>query len=697
MLRIATIYEVRGMVVGVTSFDNATVGAGNVVNDVERAFNDFAQVTTEYQEHNGAVNTSTSPNVQYQYADASANTIRDTAMVYPNGRKLNMSYGAAGGVDDALSRIASLIDNDGVTHLVDYTRLGRDPIVQVTYPQPNIRYDLINGSGADPYSGLDQFDRVADCRWWNITSTTDVERIKHTYDRADNRLTRENTVAKAQSPAVYQDEFYTYDRMYELSRLDRGQLNAGKTGLVAGTLDFAQAWGLDATGNWMNFDQDTSGAGSFDLVQTRTHSVFNEIKSINGGGWVQPKYDLAGNMVMMPQPATPTLSFTGVYDAWNRMVGLWAGGVAIGVYRFDGLNRRVSKLVSGVARDILYTTQWQAIEERLGGSTTPDRQFVWGLRYIDDLVLRDRGAERLFGIQDPNWNITAICDATGAIQERYRYAAYGVPAVLTATFALRVASSFDWETLFGGYRWDGESAMSYVRRRWLHPLIGRWITSDPMRKWQGSRYLYSDGRPVAFLDPYGDVAQKAAVKAKPIPGCKFQVCCGKIILPVFGLAKCLFGNNKGKIPCHCFVKVTEDDKKPTEYHGSGVEDNTRTDCHTQLGLNMVLKCGNGPIGFNLENIKCVDQELIPKADYKTCEELKGCLQGRVDACNNGTGTKKKPKPRCYNPECEANNSNTAAYDFVKECADSVPDVADLPTKAAGCDSDPGAPGWGGWK
>lgn len=93
----------------------------------------------------------------------------------------------------------------------------------------------------------------------------------------------------------------------------------------------------------------------------------------------------------------------------------------------------------------------------------------------------------------------------------------------------------------------------------------------------------------------------------------------------------------------------------------------------------------------------MDKELIPKADYKDCDALKDCLQGRVDACNIGTGTKKQPKPRCYNPECGANNSNTAAYDFVKKCAESVPKVADLPTKAAGCDSEPGAPGWGGWK
>jgi hypothetical protein len=37
-----------------------------------------------------------------------------------------------------------------------------------------------------------------------------------------------------------------------------------------------------------------------------------------------------------------------------------------------------------------------------------DRQFTCGLRYIDDLVLRDRGVERKYALQDPNWNVVAV-------------------------------------------------------------------------------------------------------------------------------------------------------------------------------------------------------------------------------------------------------------------------------------------------
>jgi hypothetical protein len=52
-------------------------------------------------------------------------------MTYPNGRVLNFNYGAASGTGDAASRVASLIDNDGVTHLADYTYLGQQSVVMV--------------------------------------------------------------------------------------------------------------------------------------------------------------------------------------------------------------------------------------------------------------------------------------------------------------------------------------------------------------------------------------------------------------------------------------------------------------------------------------------------------------------------------------------------------------------------------------
>src|SRR6266446_5399012 len=80
VLRISSAYEVRGMLHNRTSYDSATVGSGNVINDVQFTYNSFGQLTTDYQSHAGAVNVATTPKTQYAYADGSTNTVRPVSM-----------------------------------------------------------------------------------------------------------------------------------------------------------------------------------------------------------------------------------------------------------------------------------------------------------------------------------------------------------------------------------------------------------------------------------------------------------------------------------------------------------------------------------------------------------------------------------------------------------------------------------------
>jgi RHS repeat-associated protein len=515
--RIATTYEARGMVSGVTSYDNATVGSGNVVNDVLLEFDNFGNLSADYQEHAGAVNTSTTPVCQYGYANGPANTVRLLSLTYPNGRVLNYDYGSSGGMNDALSRVASLIDNDGTTHLGDYSYLGLAAIVEVTSVEPGLKYTLVGiVGGNDPdtgdiYRGLDRFGRVKDLLWYNTGSLATVERVQHGYDRAGNRTWR----AELADVLRLHDELYGYDGLDRLKTLDRGSLNGTETALTAKT--FAQCWSLDPTGNWMGFQQDSTGSG-WDLIQSRTANRVNEITVVSnsvGAVWAQPGYDPAGNMTTVPQPGAVNQSYTAVYDAWNRLVLLSAGGSTVAAYEYDGLKRRTVKqrYTAGVlseTRHLFYSAAWQVLEERVGTASTAERQFVCGLRYIDDLVLRDRDvlglgtlSERFYAIQDPNWNLTGVANSAGIVQERYGYDAYGVPAVMTAAFLVQGASLYDWETRFGGYRWDGESGLYQVRHRGFHAILGCWGQRDVLGAAGTNLYKYVMGRPVSATDATG--------------------------------------------------------------------------------------------------------------------------------------------------------------------------------------------------
>lgn len=68
--------------------------------------------------------------------------MRPTSTTYPNGPVLTYSYGTSNGIDDASSRVAGLIDDDGTTHLADYSYLGDDTFVEVDYTEPDVKYTL---------------------------------------------------------------------------------------------------------------------------------------------------------------------------------------------------------------------------------------------------------------------------------------------------------------------------------------------------------------------------------------------------------------------------------------------------------------------------------------------------------------------------------------------------------------------------
>ena len=122
--------------------------------------------------HAAAVNTSTSPNVEYAFANGSSNTIRPTKITYPDGRELNYDYGTTNGANDAANRIGSLIDDDGTTHLVDYEYLGVGSIVETDYPEPDVRNRLFDPAGSgDIYTSLDRLGRQINCQWEDCWSS----------------------------------------------------------------------------------------------------------------------------------------------------------------------------------------------------------------------------------------------------------------------------------------------------------------------------------------------------------------------------------------------------------------------------------------------------------------------------------------------------------------------------------------------
>jgi YD repeat-containing protein len=336
---------------------------------------------------------------------------------------------------------------------------------------------------------------------------SDLDRYQYGYDQNSNRLWKGNVVAHA--AGVYLDEAYSYDNLNRLTVIQRGNLSSG---VITGTPTRQMDYTLDPTGNWAAYLTKTNG--TTDLNQTRTANKVNEITAIGGTpAWATPPvYDAAGNMTSFPQPASPASAYTATYDAWNRMTSISSGGSTVATYQYDGRGRRIIKYTAAIAetRHFYYTNDWQDIEERVGSATTMDNQYVWGVRYVDELICRDDAtatpARRLYALQDANFNLTGITDANGNTQERYLFDPYGNRAIMNAAWSTVSASAYAWAFGFQGLFLDAQSGLIYSRTRWLIPSLGSLGNRCPWGYNHRERSLYDfvNANPIRFNEPFSD-------------------------------------------------------------------------------------------------------------------------------------------------------------------------------------------------
>jgi len=471
--RLTTAYDTQGNPYLFTAYDASS--GGNIVNQVKRDFNGLGQLTSEWQSHSGAV-TGSSPRVQYAYSEmpSGANHSRLTSVTYASGYTVNYNY--ASGLDANISRLSSLSDSSNT--LEAYSYLGLGTVVKRAHAQPGVDLSYIKltgesvGDAGDQYTGLDRFSRIVDQRWIN-GSNTDVDRYLYGYDRDGNRLYKDNKVLTSLS------EVYTYDSLNQLASYKLGTLNGTKTD-VTGSPTTSQSWDYDAVGNW---DSVTTNS----TTQTRTANKQNEITAVSGA--TTPTYDSNGNL------NTDENNYRFVYDAWNKVVQVKnSSNVVIITYGRDALHRHVTDTVGSTVTDRFFSSDWQLLETKVGSNTVTRN--VWSPVYVDGLVLRDRDTdsngtldERLYSLQDGNWNTTALVNTTGTVQERYTYTPFGQVTFRDGSGSTLSGSAKDWVFLHQG----GEriAAGDYeFRNRVYSPSLGRWLSNDPLGFEAGDQNWY---------------------------------------------------------------------------------------------------------------------------------------------------------------------------------------------------------------
>ncbi|HXE53178.1 MAG TPA: LamG-like jellyroll fold domain-containing protein [Tepidisphaeraceae bacterium] len=475
VMRLGFSYNGLGLPFKQTSYSDAS--GISIVNQVEDLYNGFGQLTTEYQEHSGQVNTSTTPKVQYAYSTGDNNS-RLTTLTYPGGRVEVYTYADA--LNNAISRIDG-IDDGAANHLRIYQFLGLSTAVAFDGNNVSLTYlrefgdTRASTDGGDEYTGIDRFGRIIDQNWTGPGGTS-IDRFQYGYDADSNVLFKNNLINPNFS------ELYAYDPLNRLTAFTRGTLNAAHTAItsqnpLAGS---SNNWNLDAIGNI------TSSNGT-----SRSVNSANELTSVGSNGLA---YDNNGNTL------TDQNGNTYVYDAWNHVVkvnGTYA-------YKYDAVGRRIYEGTTG--KDLYYNSIGNVIEERNASNSTT-MQYVWGMGYVNDLVLLDNYSTgvRLYAEQDANWNVTSLTDSNGNVVERFVYDPYGTRTVLSSTWN---ATTDAYGMLYGfqGGRQDPVTGLIHFENRDENPGTGTWNQREPF----GGAYIdgmnlyeFTGSDPIDNVDPSG--------------------------------------------------------------------------------------------------------------------------------------------------------------------------------------------------
>ena len=269
-----------------------------------------------------------------------------------------------------------------------------------------------------------------------------------------------------------------------------------------------QTYSLDAMGNFVKlYDNGT--------VDQRTHNTSNEIITrLLGGVAKNPTFDPAGDMTFDGE------NYNLGYDFRHRLVQVKRQDDTLFVaFSYDALNRRIRKTTYAAnGTTVLCDERFlydgsRIIEKRDDATGVVMNRWVYGIQYVDEpiRVYRDSNLngdftdpnENFYFLQDRLFNVVALTDTDGQVQERMVYEPYGKSTCRrTSDGDETVASHFGNPYLFTGRELDSETGLYNYNHRYYSPALQRFINTDPISA-DINLYRYVGNNPVIYADPSG--------------------------------------------------------------------------------------------------------------------------------------------------------------------------------------------------
>jgi RHS repeat-associated protein len=415
-------------------------------------------------------------------------------------RQESFSYDSNGNLSSSTDRkgqITSLTyDPLNRTKLVGYNTVvnggvtSYESTIGYTYDSGNRMTQAVDSAGGTITEAYDNLDRLT-------TETTAQGSISYAYDGADRRT----SMTVAGQPQVT----YSYDNADRLTQIAQGTSTVGfgydnadrrLTLILSNGVNVSYTYDNDSrvtgitykfitntlgnlTYSYDSLGQRTQVGGSFAqtglpaAVVSATYDAANELTNWNG---TPLSYDLNGNML-----SDGANAFS--WNARNQVATLNSVGL-----QYDAFGRRIRNL-----QNTSFLFDGANAAQELSGSTV----FTNLLNgRVDEIFTRIDSLGASTPLKDALGSTIALVDASGNISATYSYDPFGNTTISGAMSAT--------EFQFTGRENEG-NGLYYYRARHYSPLLGRFISQDPMG-FAGSGpnlYAYARDNPVNFTDLFG--------------------------------------------------------------------------------------------------------------------------------------------------------------------------------------------------
>ena len=188
-----------------------------------------------------------------------------------------------------------------------------------------------------------------------------------------------------------------------------------------------------------------------------------------------PTYDADGNLL-----TCDGWSYT--WNAQDRLVSATKGDVRL-EFNYDYMGRRFEKKVyedNALVKHLkfVYDGFKQIAEYDALASNALENTYLWQPVGLDVPLLRNNDE---FFVSDANKNIVALIATTGSTTDTYTYAPFG-----NCTHAGLSDNPFRFSSEYS----DEETVLVYYNYRYYSPVLGCWLSRDPMEETQLGDNLY---------------------------------------------------------------------------------------------------------------------------------------------------------------------------------------------------------------